>query len=120
MRALGEEVELPGRRARGAKARRVEAVVRAHVRAVLVVGVGGTIEAIAPARELEPLLDERGESHFQETPGMKQGFELRQSLGKLSSAVVDGARGTDEATMKRIGEILDRARKEVYSVLAES
>lgn len=66
------------------------------------------------------MLHERGESRFQETPGMKQGFEIRQSLGKLASAVIDGARGSDEQTMKRIGEIIDKARKEVYSVLAES
>ncbi len=66
------------------------------------------------------LLEERGESRFHETPGMKQGFELKQSLAKLASAVIDGARGSNEQTMKRIGEILDKARKEVYSVLAES
>jgi DNA-binding PadR family transcriptional regulator len=66
------------------------------------------------------LLDERGGSRFEETPGMKQAFEIRQSLKKLASAVVDGSRGTDEATMKRIGEVLEKARKEVYSVLAES
>jgi DNA-binding PadR family transcriptional regulator len=66
------------------------------------------------------LLEERGESRFRETPGMKQGYELKQSLGKLASAVIDGARGSDEQTMRRIGEILDKARKEVYSVLAES
>lgn len=66
------------------------------------------------------LLDERGESRFEETPGMKQAFEIRQSLKKLAAAVSDGARGTDEVTIKRIGDILDKARKEVYSVLAES
>jgi len=66
------------------------------------------------------LLEDRGESRFEETPGMKQVFEIRQSLKKLASAVIDGARGSDEQTMKRIGEILDKARKEVYSVLAES
>lgn len=66
------------------------------------------------------LLEKRGRSRFEETPRMKQGFELKQSLGKLASSVIDGARGSDEQTMKRIGEILDKARKEVYSVLAES
>jgi DNA-binding PadR family transcriptional regulator len=66
------------------------------------------------------LLEERGDRSFEETPGMKQAFEIRQSLRKLAVAVVDGARGTDEETMKQIGEILDKARKEVYSVLAES
>ena len=65
------------------------------------------------------LLEERGESRFQETPGMKQVSEVRQSVEKLIAAV-KGARGTDEETMKRIAGILDKARKEVYSVLAES
>lgn len=66
------------------------------------------------------MLHERGESRFEETPGMKQAYEVKQSLRKLAAAVIDGGRGSDEETMKRIGEILNRARKEVYSVLAES
>lgn len=65
------------------------------------------------------LIEERGESRFEETSGMKQAFEVRESLQKLATAV-RGARGTDEQTMKRIAEVLDKARKEVYSVLAES
>ena len=66
------------------------------------------------------LLEERGETSYKETPGMKQIFEIRQSLGKLGAAVIDGVRGTDEETIKRIGEILNKARKDVYAVLAES
>jgi DNA-binding PadR family transcriptional regulator len=66
------------------------------------------------------LLEERGAKPFEETPGMKQVFEVRQAMRKLAVAVIDGARGTDEETMKRIGEILNKARKEVYAVLAES
>ncbi len=66
------------------------------------------------------LVEERGESCYEETPGMKQAFELRQSMKKLAAAVMDGARDSDEETVKRIGEILNRARKEVYAVLAES
>jgi DNA-binding PadR family transcriptional regulator len=66
------------------------------------------------------LLDERGESRFEETPEMKQIFEIRQSIRKLATAVIDGTRGSDEETMKRIAEILNKARKEVYGVLAES
>lgn len=66
------------------------------------------------------LLEERGESSFEETPGMKQAYELRQAMKKLAAAVMDGARDTDEETVRRIGEILNKARKEVYSVLAES
>jgi DNA-binding PadR family transcriptional regulator len=66
------------------------------------------------------LLEERGERQYEETPGMKQAFEIRQSLRKLAVAVIDGSRGTDEETVKRIGEILNKARKEVYAVLAES
>ena len=66
------------------------------------------------------LLEERGEWRFEEPPGAKQAFELRDSIRKLVSAVVDGSRGTDEETMKRIGEVLNKARREVYSILAES
>ena len=66
------------------------------------------------------MLDERPKSACEETPGMKEVTELWKELGKLARAVTEGARGTDEETTKRIGEILNKARKEVYSVLAES
>ena len=66
------------------------------------------------------MLEERGETRFEETPGMKQAFEVRKSLNKLAMAVVDGMRGTDTETMKKIEEIVNKARKEVYSILAES
>ena len=66
------------------------------------------------------LLEERGDWQFEEAPGAKQAFELRDSVRKLVSAVMDGGRGTDEATMKRISEVLNKARREVYSILAES
>ena len=66
------------------------------------------------------LLHENGERKFAEAPEMKQAFELWKSLGKLASAVTEGARGSDDETRTKINEILDKARKEVYSVLAES
>ncbi|MBK9153227.1 MAG: PadR family transcriptional regulator [Chloracidobacterium sp.] len=66
------------------------------------------------------LLEERGGPCLEVTPEMKRAMELRQAVKKLASAVIDGARGSDEATKKRIGEILDRARKDIYAVLAES
>jgi DNA-binding PadR family transcriptional regulator len=67
------------------------------------------------------MLEERGERRFEEaSPAMKEAFAIRESLGKLAGAVIDGARGADEETLKRINEILNKARKEVYSVLAES
>lgn len=66
------------------------------------------------------LLEERGGTQFEETPGMKRSFEIRQSMRKLAVAVIDGARGTDDETKQRISEILDKARKDVYAVLAES
>jgi DNA-binding PadR family transcriptional regulator len=66
------------------------------------------------------LLEERGSTSFEETPGMRHAFEIRESLMKLSIAVMDGVRGTDEETRKRVRKILNRARKEVYAVLAES
>jgi DNA-binding PadR family transcriptional regulator len=66
------------------------------------------------------LLEERGGAPFEETPGMKQAFEIRKSLAKLGMAVVDGTRGTDPETMKKVEDIINKARKEVYAVLAES
>src|SRR5690349_12278082 len=61
------------------------------------------------------LLDERGGRPYEASPGAKQAFELRESVRKLVSAVVDGSRGTDEETMEKINEILNRDRREVYS-----
>ena len=66
------------------------------------------------------LLEERGESHFKETPGMKQAFELKESLAKLGMAVIDGVRGSDHETVKKIEEVLNKARKDVYTILADS
>jgi DNA-binding PadR family transcriptional regulator len=66
------------------------------------------------------LLEERGERRYEEAEGTHPAVELRESLRKLAGAVIDGARGSDEETLKRIGEIVNKARKEVYSVLAES
>jgi DNA-binding PadR family transcriptional regulator len=65
------------------------------------------------------LLEERGERPAEEPCGTHPAVELRESLRKLASAVIDGARGTDEATVNRINAILNKARKEVYAILAE-
>ena len=66
------------------------------------------------------LLEERGATRFQANPKMAQAFEMRKSLMKLGAAVMDGIRDGDEETVKRIGEIVNKARKDVYSVLADS
>jgi len=66
------------------------------------------------------LLEERGESRFEEAPGVKHAFGVWRSLGKLSVAVSEGARGNDSEVIEKIEEILNRARKEVYAILAES
>lgn len=42
---------------------------------------------------------------------------LKESAMKLGAAVMS-ARGSDEPTLERIREILDRARKEIYTLLA--
>lgn len=42
---------------------------------------------------------------------------VKESAIKLGAAVMS-ARGSDDATLERIREILDRARREVYAVLA--
>lgn len=43
---------------------------------------------------------------------------LKQAAMKLAAAVM-GARGTEEATLEKVRTILDRARKEIYGLLAE-
>jgi len=65
-------------------------------------------------------LEERGETRFEADPKMAQAHEIRKSLMKLGAAVMDGARDGDEETLKRINEIVNQARRDVYAVLAES
>ncbi len=66
------------------------------------------------------LLEERGERKFEANPKMVQAFEMRKSLMKFGSAVMDGVRDGDEETIKKINEIVNQARRDVYSILAES
>src|SRR5215212_10043147 len=63
------------------------------------------------------LLEERGAPAFEAHPKMAQAFEMRKSLMKLGSAVMDGVRDSDEETAKRISEIINKARKDVYAIL---
>ena len=65
-------------------------------------------------------LEERGTAGFEAPPKMVRAFEMRKSLMKLGAAVMDGTRDGDEETIKRINEIVNQARKDVYSILAES
>jgi DNA-binding PadR family transcriptional regulator len=65
------------------------------------------------------LLAERGEPTFKADPGMEQAFELKTAMMKLGAAVMDGARSGDEETVKRISDIVNQARRDVYSILAE-
>lgn len=65
------------------------------------------------------LLEERGERDVEEPTRVHPAVELRESLRKLAGAVIDGARGTDEATMNRINDIINKARKDIYAILAE-
>ncbi|MBS1792588.1 MAG: PadR family transcriptional regulator [Acidobacteria bacterium] len=66
------------------------------------------------------LLEERGGTPFEAPPKMVQAFEMRKSLMKLGAAAMDGVRDGDEETIRRIAEIVNRARREIYSILAES
>lgn len=65
------------------------------------------------------LLEKRGEPRFEANPKMAQALETRKSLMKLAAAVKDGVRDGDEETVKRITEIVNKARRDVYSILAE-
>ncbi len=66
------------------------------------------------------LLEKRGEKPFEASPKMAQAFEMRKSLMKLGSAVMDSVRDGDEETIKKINEIVNKARRDVYSILADS
>jgi DNA-binding PadR family transcriptional regulator len=66
------------------------------------------------------LLEDRGDRPFEETPRRQQGVELWKSLGKLALAVTEGARSADEKTIKELADVLAKARREVYAILAES
>lgn len=66
------------------------------------------------------LLQERGGAPLEAHPKMTQAFEMRKALMKLGSAVMDGVRDGDEETVKKISEIIIQARRDVYSILAES
>ena len=65
------------------------------------------------------LLEERGERSYEHAPHMSEIVEVGESLAKLGAAVL-GSRGADDATRKRVIEILNAARKDVYSTLADS
>jgi len=65
------------------------------------------------------LLAERGDTPFKADPEMAKGFELKTAMMKLGAAVMDGARTGDEETIKRISDIVNQARRDVYSILAE-
>ena len=66
------------------------------------------------------LLEERGERPFEAHPKMARAFEVRKSLMKLGAAAMDGVRDSDEETVKKISEIINQARRDVYSILAEN
>jgi DNA-binding PadR family transcriptional regulator len=66
------------------------------------------------------LLAERAAPPFEAHPKMARAFELKKSLMKLGAAAMNGACDGDEETIDRISEIIDKARKDVYSILAES
>lgn len=66
------------------------------------------------------LLEERGETKFDAPPEMAQAVEIGKAMMKLGAAVMQGTRGADEETVKKISEVINKARKEVYAILAEA
>ncbi|MFV0387814.1 MAG: PadR family transcriptional regulator [Pyrinomonadaceae bacterium] len=65
------------------------------------------------------LLKTKGEAEMRIPQKMKDAFEVRNSMHKLGVAARNAVREGDQETTKKIGEILDKARKEIYSILAE-
>lgn len=66
------------------------------------------------------LLEERGEMKFDAPPEMARAMEIGKAMMKLGAAVMQGARGADEETVKKISDVIDKARKDVYAILAEA
>lgn len=66
------------------------------------------------------LLSERGGPAIEADPEKAQINEIRRSFMKLGSAVMEAVRDADEETVKKVGEIVNKARKDVYAILAES
>lgn len=66
------------------------------------------------------LLEERGEMKFDVSPEMRQAAEVGKAMMKLGAAVMQGVRGADEETVKKISEVINKARKDVYQILAEA
>ena len=66
------------------------------------------------------LLEERGDDSFGFPPKMSRTFDMRKSLMKLGKAAMEGARDGDEDTVKKISEIVNKARRDVYTILADS
>jgi DNA-binding PadR family transcriptional regulator len=48
------------------------------------------------------------------------GIDLRGSAMKLGAAVMQAARASDASSQQKVREILDAARREIYTILAES
>jgi DNA-binding PadR family transcriptional regulator len=58
---------------------------------------------------------ENDDEETDEAPGPRE--RLKGSAMKLAAAVM-GARGSDEATIDKVRGVLDKARKEIYAILA--
>ena len=65
----------------------------------------------------EMLANRSVEAEGDEDEGPDARHRLKEAAMKLGAAVV-GSRGSDDATIDKIREILDRARKEIYAILA--
>jgi DNA-binding PadR family transcriptional regulator len=110
-------------------------------------GGGGSIYPILAALEEEKLvagrdegdrriyeITEEGRSYLSEHAPMRHGFfgdagddapeegesnELRGAAGRLMQAVAQIGRDSKPETVQQVRELLDRARKEVYTLLAQ-
>jgi DNA-binding PadR family transcriptional regulator len=65
------------------------------------------------------LLKERGEDAPMPDPEMLQALDIRSASIKLAEAVKQGLKVGEPETIKKIVQILDKARKEIYILLSE-
>jgi DNA-binding PadR family transcriptional regulator len=74
----------------------------------------------AEGRELLAERAAEADEDVDEDPGDETFSDLRVSAMKLGAAVLQAARESDVENAKRLREILDRTRKEIYTLLSES
>lgn len=65
------------------------------------------------------VLEARGKEKFEADAETRAGYQAKQAMMKLGAAVVQGVRESDADASKKIIEVIDKARKDVYLILSD-